>query len=39
MGDQAVPLNDRIIGSFAVGKVFKDHAKQVNSMDFSVDGM
>jgi hypothetical protein len=38
MLDQPVQLNDRLMSSLAVGKVFKEHTKRVNSMDFTVDG-
>jgi len=36
--DQSIQLNDRLLDSLGVGKVFKDHSKRVNSLDFSVDG-
>ena len=37
--EPSIQLNDKFIGSYAVGKVFKDHTKRVNSLDFTVDGM
>jgi COMPASS component SWD2 len=38
MSVQSLQLNDRIVDSFAVGKVFKDQTKMINSLDFTVDG-
>lgn len=37
--EPSVQLSDRLMSSYGVGRVFKDHTKTVNSIDFSVDGM
>jgi hypothetical protein len=37
--EPSMQLNERLLCSYGVGKVFKDHSKPVNSLDFTVDGM
>lgn len=37
--EPTIQLNDRVVSGYGVGRVFKDHTKAVNSLDFTVDGM
>ena len=38
MLEQTIQLNDRLMSSMVVGRVFKEHTKKVNAIDFTVDG-
>ncbi|KAM3138581.1 hypothetical protein pb186bvf_009333 [Paramecium bursaria] len=38
MIEPMVELNDKLMGSFKMSKVFKDHQKDINAIDFSQDG-
>ena len=38
MADAIVPLQDRLLQNMAVGKVFRDCSKRINSLDFTPDG-
>jgi COMPASS component SWD2 len=36
--ESSLQLNDRLLASYGVGRVFKDQQKSISSLDFTVDG-